>query len=134
MCSMVLALPTKLRADIAVIVHPNNPVSQLTKKQISMLFLKQVKAYPQGRKVRPLNLHRKNPLSKSFYKNVVGKSGRRLSSYWAKILFSGKGTAPEEVRSSKEMLKKISEDKQSIGYIDAAQVNERVKVIFLLAN
>ena len=126
------ALSSELPADIAVIVNPTNPVNHLSKKQISMLFLKQVKAYPQGNKVRPLNLHRKNPVSKKFYTEVVGKTGRTLSSYWAKIQFSGRGTAPEVLRSPDAMLKAVKEDPQAIGYIDLEKVNDGVKVIFVL--
>ena len=53
-----------------------------------------------------------------------------MKSYWSKQIFTGKGTPPKEVGNDASVLDLVANNKNAIGYVDAAQVSDGVKVVF----
>lgn len=64
----------------------------------------------------------------AFDDGIIGKSASQLKSYWSKLVFTGKGTPPQEVSSEDEIKKLVASNPNMIGYIDAANVDSSVKV------
>lgn len=58
------------------------------------------------------------------------KNDQQIKAYWAQLLFTGKGTPPKAVDSSVEIKKLLSDNPALIGYIDAEDVDDNVKVVF----
>jgi hypothetical protein len=52
-----------------------------------------------------------------------------MKAYWAKIIFTGRGQPPQEVRSSAELKKRIAQDPAAIGYIDESLLDDSVRVV-----
>lgn len=116
------------KAEVAVIVHLNN-VNTLDQFTISQIFLGKTEEFPDGSRVAPINHEEGSELMSEFTKSVLKKSERQLKSYWSKVLFTGKGIPPQSVKGNAEVIDMISKDQTLIGYIDAAEVNDTVKVI-----
>ena len=66
-----------------------------------------------------------------FETKVLGKTGSDLSAYWAKLIFTGKATAPEEVGGGDAAVRtKLAANPNAIGYVTDAGVDSTVKVIY----
>jgi hypothetical protein len=65
-----------------------------------------------------------------FYTSIVKKSESQLKSYWSRLIFTGKGQAPQVVGGDGDIKNMVANNPNIIGYIDESQVDTTVKVIF----
>ncbi|MDY0091295.1 MAG: hypothetical protein RBT80_01175 [Candidatus Vecturithrix sp.] len=101
-----------------LVVHVSNPVSELTKIEISNLFLKKVNKWKEsGESVLPVDLVEDSPIRVQFSESIHGRKIASIKAYWQKQIFSGRGVPPEEKKSEDEVLKYISENPGAIGYV-----------------
>ncbi len=115
-------------AEVAVVV--NTSVSDtVNKEDLSRIFLGKAKSLDGGHKVTPLNLPEGSATREEFNDKVLGKNDSQLKSYWSKLIFTGKGQPPKEIGSDSEVKQLIAADSSLIGYIDAASIDDSVKVL-----
>jgi ABC-type phosphate transport system substrate-binding protein len=114
-----------------IIVNGSNPISSMTKDQISKLFLKKVTKWKNGQKVLPLDLTGTSPVRQDFSKEILGRNVWAIKAYWQKQIFSGRGVPPPEKSSDREVLAYVQENPGAIGYISASviTIKYRVKVL-----
>ena len=120
---------TAVFADIAIIVNPANTAT-ITQDDVSKIFLGKAKTFPNGDPVVPIN--QGGAMADEFNDKVLSKSSTQMKAYWSKLVFTGKGTPPKEASGDDEAKKLVSENPNLIGYIDAAKVDDSVKVILTL--
>lgn len=114
-------------AEVAIIVNPANAAA-ISTEDIKSLFSGRQKSFTDGKTALVLSLEESNPTRSEFNNAVLGKTDAQMKAYWSKLLFTGKGTPPKELTAA-EMLELIAANPNTIGYIDAASVNDAVKVI-----
>lgn len=117
-------------ADIAIVVHPNNPLANLTKEDAAKIFLSKTKTFPNGKEVSIIDLEEGDEIRNAFYEKVTNKSASQVKAYWSRLIFTGKGQPPKVAIDSDEVISAISNNENAIGYIDTDDINENVKVIF----
>ena len=111
---------------VTMVVHPSN-ANALNKKAFKKIFLGKSKKFPDGSKVTPIDLTGGDARAQ-FLESVVGKSESQLKAYWSKLIFTGKGQAPQSVDSDAEVIAFVSQNPNAIGYISDDAVNDSVKV------
>lgn len=116
------------QAAVAIIVNPSN-TEVLDEKAIAKIFLGKAKSFPSGAGVIPVDLAQSSATRITFGETVLDKSESQMKAYWAKLMFSGKGTPPKEVATDAEVLELVAKNPSIIGYIDASSVTEKVKVV-----
>ena len=114
-------------ADVAVIVNPANG-NAIDEGTIKKIYLGKTKSFDDGTKVNPVNQD-SNSVSDEFNDKVVGKSSSQLNAYWSKLVFTGKGTPPEKLANDQAVIDFVAANGDAIGYIDAAKVTDKVKVV-----
>ncbi|MDI4670818.1 phosphate ABC transporter substrate-binding protein [Pseudoalteromonas shioyasakiensis] len=114
-------------ADVAVIVNPANG-NAIDEGTIKKIYLGKTKSFDDGTKVNPVNQDG-NSVSDEFNDKVVGKSSSQLNAYWSKLVFTGKGTPPEKLANDQAVIDFVAANGDAIGYIDAAKVTDKVKVV-----
>lgn len=121
-------------ADIAVVVHASNEVSNLNAQDLKRIFLGRMPLFPgTGREIRAIDLPDEHPLFQAFYRQAVGLEGVDLKRYRAYYLFSGRGRLPAVAASPQDMIRMISDDPAAIGYLDSKDVtSDKLRVILLL--
>ena len=124
----LLSLSVSAFADVAVVVHPSNSNS-LDKTTIARIFLGKKKTFPDGSQALPVSQKAGNAASKEFADKVLGKSPSQLKAYWSKLVFTGKGTPPDELDNDAAVLEAVAKNPSVIGFVDAASVNGNVKVV-----
>lgn len=94
----LLVFSTSLRAEIAIIVNPSNPLDTLSTHEVKKIFLGRARLFPgTDQAIAVLDQSRDNDIYKVFYTDVVGFGLNKLKRYRAAYLFSGKGKLPETV-------------------------------------
>jgi ABC-type phosphate transport system substrate-binding protein len=120
-----------------VIVHVSNPTKQLSKQELSQLFLKKVTQWKDSNEaVLPIDLVDNSPVRQKFSERIHGRGVASIKAYWQKQIFSGRGVPPEEKKSEEEVLKYVSENPGAVGYIaDATKIEgSNVKVVEIVDN
>jgi ABC-type phosphate transport system substrate-binding protein len=124
----MLLLSLHASAEIAVVVHPSNQVN-LTETDISRIYLGKLKSFPGGGTAIPLDLQEGSAERESFVTLLLNKSESQLKAYWSKLMFSGQGNPPKMIDSTAEMLNLVATNPSMIGFVDAAAVTDKVRVV-----
>lgn len=118
--------------DILVIVHPDNPTQQLSSGNVLDIYTGRLVAFPGGTTALPVDLSNEMPAKADFYQQLMGKSLAQMSSYWAKLLFTGRYSPPVVLDPPSEVISFVSENLYAVGYIDEAWLTDDVKVVYRL--
>ncbi len=119
-------------AGVKVVVNDKNVAAQdsMTKDQVADLFLKKSTRWSNGQAVVPLDLTDSNKVRSEFSTSVLNKDLTAVKSYWQKMIFSGRATAPVELGSEAEVLDFVRKFPAAIGYVsDGATIPAGVKVV-----
>lgn len=128
---MMLLAAGSAQADVVVIMSAKSGVAELTKQQVSDIFLGKAQSFPDGKPAVPIDHAESSPLRDEFHGKVTGKNGAQLKAFWSKQLFSGKGTPPKEMSNSADVKKLLADNPNMIGYADKATVDGSVKTVFV---
>ncbi|MAR92369.1 MAG: phosphate ABC transporter substrate-binding protein [Pseudomonadota bacterium] len=116
-------------AEVVVIVNQDAPINGATAADIQQLFLGKRNDI-NGVSLTPVDQSEGNPSRDVFYEKVIEKTPSQLNAYWSRLIFTGKAKPPKKYFDDAEVLETVMEEEDAIGYIDAAQVAEGVKVIY----
>lgn len=124
--------PLLARADLVVVVSADSGITKLSREEVVNIFMGRYRRLPDGAMAIPLDIGGDTPEREAFYQKLVGKSLPEINAYWARLIFSGRTTPPEEVSSQREVLARVARDPVAIGYVDRASLNSKVKVVYEL--
>ena len=131
----LLAAPVASAAEppnIVVIVNPQSGVDKLTRDEIIDIFLGRYRKLPSGKMALPIDVSEANSERARFYQLLVKKSPSEMSSYWARLVFSGQTSPPFQVPDARTALELVQSSPNAIAYVDRAAVTANVKVVFEL--
>jgi hypothetical protein len=128
---LLASLLNSVQAEVAVIVSPDNKntYTDIDKDWVARIYLAKVMRFPDGSVAKPINLTQGHYLRDAFNRDFLSKTESQLSRYWSRLRFSGKAELPKEISTVKEMKHLIANDTRLIGYIDAMDVDDTVKVV-----
>lgn len=137
LCALILAISatatlTAGAEEVAVVVNLKNSIEKMTPEQVSDIFLGRHRTFPSGDPVLVLERERNSPLRKKFFQSLNGMSLRRLNAYWARLQFSGEVQPPPTLGNSRDILQAVRKNPNAIGYVDAAIVDDSVRVVLIL--
>jgi len=118
--AVVLALGASASGDdvgFAVIVNSSNPVTSLTRSQLSSIFLKQESAWPDGQVIVPVDQEESSPVRTEFSRVVMKRPVAAVKSFWQKQIFSGAAVPPVEKASSEDVAIYVSTVRGAVGYV-----------------
>jgi len=111
-----------------IIVNPSNPVSSMSREDVSRIFLKKTTKFSDGRGASPVDLPISSPTRESFSKDVHGKSSSAVDAYWQQLIFSGRDIPPGQ-KSESGVLEFVRSNENAIGYVSPGADTGGVKVI-----
>jgi ABC-type phosphate transport system substrate-binding protein len=114
--------------SIVVIVNPASGVDRLSREEVIDIFLGRFRKLPSGRAALPIDVETTDERAR-FYQLLVKKSPAEISSYWARLVFSGQTSPPFQVPDSKTAVELVQSNPNAIAYVDRASVNSRVRVV-----
>lgn len=126
---MLLLMAATAGAEIVVVVNHANPADSLSRREVVDLYMGRTQFFADGSLVLRLDQAPQSKERQEFYRGLVNKSVAEVNAYWAKLLFSGRASPPQVVEGNKAVLAAVRDNKNAIGYIDSAFVNDSVKVV-----
>lgn len=121
------------RAEIAVIVHADNPVQSLTVRQTAELYLGRVRTFDTGQFAIVVDQGRDDPLRVRFFKDVSGMSIGQVTAYWSRLQFTGQVQPPRSVAGDAAVVDFVRRNPTAIGYISSAPTPDaKVKTVLVL--
>jgi ABC-type phosphate transport system substrate-binding protein len=120
-------------SSIVVIVNPSSGVEHLTREEVIDIFLGRYRKLPSGRVALPIDVAEPGDERERFYRLLVKKTTAEISSYWARLVFSGQTSPPFQVPDAKTALELVGSNPNAIAYVDRASVNAHVKVVLEIA-
>lgn len=127
--AMLLLLPALALADVAVIVHKDNP-NKVDEQFIQKAFLGSVGRWPSRNNIVLVELPESSPETVFFCNKMLRKSPAAVRDIWAANYFTGKASPPKQGANDDEVKRLVAANKNTIGFINADSVDGTVKVIF----
>lgn len=127
----VLLASVNVRAEMVVFVSAQNSIDKLDADTVQKIFLGKQSTLPGGAAAQPVDLP-DGAEKDAFYQKLSGKSAAQVKSYWAKLVFTGKGQPPKEAASVKEAVGQVGKAAGGIGYADRKEIDKSVKVVLSL--
>lgn len=128
--AMLLALAGNIAAaEVVTVVSPQNPVTTLSRGEVSNIFLGKTSRFPNGQPAVPIDQPEDSQPRIEFYRDVGNRQPAEIKAYWSRMIFTGRGQPPMVVEGDEQVKKALAERPGGIGYIDRAAVDGRVKVL-----
>lgn len=128
----LLLLSASAGADVCVVVHRDSPLRELRPSEVSELYLGRSRSLPNGEAVVVLEREQDSALRTRFFRLLNGMSLKQLNAYWARLQFSGQVLPPPVFRETRDMLAAIRINRMAIGYLDASELDDNVRVVLRL--
>ncbi|WP_035231817.1 hypothetical protein [Alcanivorax nanhaiticus] len=129
--ALIFILPLQVLADVVVVVAKGSPITSLSENQLRQLYL-QGSGRIAGNSVKALDLPEDSSTRKEFYLAAVGKTPAQMKSYWARMIFTGRGAPPRMVSGDRAMQVMLENNPELVGYLPGNQVSSGLKVLYRL--
>lgn len=106
-------------AGYMVIVNAAVKNQTASKDEVRALFAKKVTRWSDDVLVTPFDLAPTNPARAQFSEGIHGKSPQAVLQEWRRLIFTGTGTPPREVKDDAAMIAAVAATPGSIGYVKA---------------
>jgi hypothetical protein len=117
------------QAGAVAVVGASSPIGASSGPDVVKVFLGKKKDLG-GVSAIPVDQEEGTVTRNDFYSSIVKKSEAQLKSYWSRLIFTGKGQAPQVIGNDADIKSMVANNPNIIGYIDEAQVDATVKIIF----
>ena len=115
-----------------IIVHPDNPATSISKKELKKIFLKRTTKWPNNQKMVPIDLSEEASARISFTRDVHRKSVSSIRAYWQKKLFSGRGVPPATFQKEADVVSFVGNNPGAISYVSESTQRKGVKTLMIV--
>jgi ABC-type phosphate transport system substrate-binding protein len=129
-CFLLLCCALPARAELVVVVCADSSIEHLSRQELINIYMGRYRKLQNKALAIPLDIAGESPERRDFYRRLLDKTLPEINAYWARLVFSGKTTAPAEVNSQREVLERVANDPNAIGYMEKNNLNARVKVVY----
>lgn len=136
LCGLVLggflsASPTEAQraAGFRVIVNSSNGSAAMSRTEVSNLFLRKARRWPDGRSAEPVDQPINSRIREEFSRAVHRRSAQSIGSYWRQQIFSGRSVPPPEKSSDAQVVRFVAANAGAIGYVSSSADLSRVRVV-----
>lgn len=124
--SLAEAVPAQ---TLVVIVHPSVGVQHLSRREALDIFMGRYRSFPSGASALPIDLDVSSEERRQFYILLAHKEPADMSSYWARLTFSGKISPPFSVSTAHMAVDIVANNPNAIAYVDRSAVDSRVRIV-----
>ena len=121
----------QLSSNYKIIVHSSNPVSKISRDDLSKIFLKKIKIWENGKEIHPVDLVYNSPVRKGFSNEIHQRPVSKVKAYWQMQIFSGKNIPPPQLDLEEDVMSFVKSDPGAIGYLSSGtSLNQsQIKII-----
>ena len=115
--------------EFRVIVHPENPVSELSRDFLADAFLKRSTRWSNGEPLRPVDQRSTSAARQRFSDSVLRRSVAAVKNYWQQRIFSGRDLPPPELESDEAVVSYVVNHRGALGYVSGSAKLDKAKPI-----
>ncbi|HET8731960.1 MAG TPA: hypothetical protein VFM34_12740 [Moraxellaceae bacterium] len=122
----LMILAGQAYAEMVVVANPQVAGNSIPRSELRRLFLGQSAKFANGAPAVPIDAtgdHRN-----AFYQGILRKQPEQVANYWARMIFTGKATPPQQV-NPKDIKSTVATTPGAVSYLDSTQVDGSVKVM-----
>lgn len=116
----VLAARPAEAQQFKVVAHESVASSSLSASQLSDIFQKKKRTFPDGANATPVDLGASSPTREAFSQAVHGRGTSAVEAWWQQQIFSGKDVPPETKDSDAAVLAYVAATPGAIGYVSSS--------------
>ena len=129
----VLADPAEnlTRDRVVPVVNSDTAQFSISKNGLSAIFKMRLLKWQDGtgKPITVYVLPDDTPLHKRFSKEILNVFPHQMRRAWNKLVFSGSGQAPIEVKNVAEMIEKVASTPGAIGYLNAGDIPDDIRIL-----
>lgn len=114
---------------IVLITHLDNPLKEISKRELGRVYLKKQRYWSNGERCVPIDQSGTTQMRQGFYRIVLDKDPSEMKRYWMQETMTGNASPPVTLDHSATVKRYVRKIKGGIGYIYADEVDETVKVL-----
>lgn len=123
--------PPAFAAELVVAVRSDSEIGTLSRNEVIDIFLGRFRQLPSGQRAEPLDLAAQSPEREAFYHSLINKTGAEINAYWARLLFTGRVTAPKVMDSPEKVLEELIRNPRAIGYLERSRMDRcLLRIVF----
>lgn len=126
----LLAAPAAA-SDYYIVVSEKNPTQALSEQEALHIFMGRTRSFPDGSLAISYELADAAQRS-GFYQALADMSLAQVTSYWARLMFSGRNLPPQQIQGSAALLEKVRKDPQAITWLPDAPTQPGVRTVLVL--
>jgi phosphate transport system substrate-binding protein len=128
--ALLCALPMLARADVAIVVHPENPESSLSAEEVSRILRQEQRRFKGGGSIYLVFQSSGSPAREVVLRRVLRMNDLELKQFWLGKLYRGEiASFPRVVDSDVAVRRLVGQAPRALGFMDAAAVDGSVKVL-----
>jgi hypothetical protein len=112
-----------------VIAHPDSAAREVSEEFVAQAFLKRVTRWPDGKPIKPVDLHGDARVRGAFSSSLLKRSVTAMRSYWQQRIFSGRELPPPELASDDDVVRYVRANEGALGYVSAGTPVHDAKVL-----
>ena len=113
----------------SIIVHPSNPTASLSLNETRAIFSLRARQWENGSAITVVVLEEDHQHHADFLRKNLKMLPHQLRRQWDRFIYSGLGQGPKIVSSEEELMKIISQEPGSIGYISSGVPHATAKAL-----
>lgn len=111
--------------ELAMIVNKSCPLSELDAQGVRLHFLRQIKEWSDGGRVRPVQ--QEGDVRAVFLSRVLNMSSVDYERYWLQQKYAAAESPPKIVEGNAAVVKFVGLIKGAIGFVNAAAIDDEAK-------
>lgn len=119
--------------EIAPVINGQVTQNTITPHGLSAIFKMRLHKWKDNSAITVFVLADEAPLHKAFCKEVLNVFPHQMRRIWDRLVFSGSGQAPIELKSEQEMIEMLSSTPGAIGYLKTSNLTKGIKILTIRA-
>lgn len=126
-------LASAAHADIAIVVHADNPVQRMTSRQIAELYLGRSRSFETGQFAVVVDQTGEDTLRARFFKEITGMTLGQVNAFWSRLKFTGQVQPPQSLAGDAAVLDFVRRNTAAIGYVGSVDsIDPKLKTVMVL--
>jgi ABC-type phosphate transport system substrate-binding protein len=117
-----------LAAEVVAIGNKAN-TSPADKAFVAKAYSGETRTWADGATIMLIDQGDDNPVRADFNQSFLGRSNGNVKAMWGQLIFTGKALPPKVVDGDAEVKKAVAANRNAIGYVRAASVDDTVRVL-----
>lgn len=117
------------KPGFVLIVHPANPVSDVSRSFLADLYLKRTTRWEDGELARPVDQRADSEARRAFCESVLKRSVEAVKRYWQQRIFSGRDLPPPELDGDDAVVSYVATHRGALGYVTGSAKTEKAKLV-----